>query len=415
MGLFSMFDKKKAPTTTTTAIPTFSDEEAAARGTIFGAANNAFQTQNALLNAPANRTSPENYTRILQGAKAEKDPLEYLYKNLLGRSADETGRASWSTMLGKDPTGAYADNSLQAIMGGLVESGEYGDYQKALAAADPFTNPLAKPVGPSEETTRGQVMAKSGAGDIYPAIFQGSKDLQGATDYAKTAAANLDPTLATGRSAIEYGLTGATDVNNNPALQAAIDAALRGLGRNYTDPNGVLANIRSDSIQAGQYGGTRQGLGEGVAAGRYLTEAGDIAAQMANEAYRTGQQTFSSTLNAMPGFTSASLNPAAMMSTLAPRQAEFLSSTGMQPSQIYSAIGAQQEGYQQQQEDYDAGGREFQANKGFLPVQNYANLINATTVPGATSTNSVAFPKMTTGAKVDAGLGAAFSLLGMFV
>jgi hypothetical protein len=204
-------------------------------------------------------------------------------------------------------------------------------------------NPSAVPVGASADTLQAQNLLKN---------------------YATGAGANLANSMNT---AVNYGLTGAMDVNNNPHLQGAIDAASRGITRNYTDPNGVLANIRSSSINNGQYGGTRQGLAEGIAAGRYATELGDVASRMSSDAYNKGQDTFARTLG---------LAPSAMQA-------------GMMPAQWLSAVGAQNEGYAQALNNYEAAGREFDLNKDFLPLQNYTNMVLGLQAPGTTATNSV--------------------------
>ena len=215
-------------------------------------------------------------------------------------------------------------------------------YDQQKAAIDASGNPAAKPVGASAATLQAQQM------------------MQQYANQAQGASANLN-------NAVNYGLTGAMDVNNNTHLQGAIDAATRAIGRNYTDPNGVLANIRSDSINNGSYGGTRQGLGEGIAAGRYATEIGDVANTMASDAYNKGQDTFARTLGLAPGAMQA----------------------GLMPAQALSAVGAQQESYAQMLEDYNAAGRAYDLNKPFASVANYANLINGLQAPGTTATNSV--------------------------
>jgi len=204
-----------------------------------------------------------------------------------------------------------------------------------------MSNPSSVPVGPSAATTQAQNML---------------------SQYATGGGAQQAAAMS---GAVNYGLNGAMDVNNNPHLQGAIDAATRGITRNYTDPNGVLANIRSGSINNGQYGGTRQGLAEGVAAGRYATEIGDVASTMASDAYNKGQDTFARTLG---------LAPAAMQA-------------GAMPAQYLSAIGAQNEQFGQQQNDYAAAGRSWDLNKPVMAIQNYANLINGMSAPGTKATN----------------------------
>lgn len=100
--------------------------------------------------------------------------------------------------------------------------------------------------------------------------------------------------------AMEYGLTGAMDVQNNPYLQSAITAALRPMTQQYVDPGGVLSSIRTNATDSGQFGGVRQGVAEGIAAGRYTQNASDMAGKMASAAYDKGQDTFARTLALAP-------------------------------------------------------------------------------------------------------------------
>src|SRR5215471_3040221 len=62
--------------------------------------------------------------------------------------------------------------------------------------------------------------------------------------------------------AIQYGLKGAMDVNNNPALQGAIQAAIRPVTSNLNE--NILPGIRADAVAAGGYGGTRAGIAAGL-------------------------------------------------------------------------------------------------------------------------------------------------------
>jgi hypothetical protein len=224
----------------------------------------------------------------------------------------------------------------------LFQAGQTA-FDQQNAAFQNAGNPAAKPIGPSSDTLAAQNMIRNfatGAG-------QGTAD-------------NI-------AGAVNYGLTGAMDVNNNPHLAGAIDAAIRPMVRNFSDPGGALSQIRSSSIANGQFGGTRQGIAEGIAASRLATDIGDVSARMSSDAYNKGQDTFARTLG---------LAPSAMQA-------------GLMPANMLSAIGAQNEGFSQMLENYNAAGREFDLNRSFIPVQNYANLINGIQAPSTTSTNSV--------------------------
>lgn len=158
---------------------------------------------------------------------------------------------------------------------------------------------------------------------------------------------------------VNYGLTQAMDVENNPYLDKAIAAAVRPIQESYTDAGGVMSQIRTGAGQAGQMGGTRQGIAEGIAAGRMAQAQGDTAAKIASDAYNKGQETFQKTL------------------TFAPQAME----AGMTPVNWLSSVGAQKENLAQAQADYEANARLWQMNAPWVPLQNYASLVYGGSAP----------------------------------
>ncbi len=154
-------------------------------------------------------------------------------------------------------------------------------------------------------------------------------------------------------SATQFGLSDVLYPEANPALRATQAAAIRPVTEAYTDPGGVFSNIRAGAINAGQFGGSRQGIAEGVAGGRYLSTIGDISAKIASEGYERGLGTFERTL------------------AMAPQTFAL----GAQPAVGLSAVGAQGEAYQQTQEDYNAASRMWALNAPWMPLQNYANIV----------------------------------------
>ena len=106
-------------------------------------------------------------------------------------------------------------------------------------------------------------------------------------------------------------------------------------------------------------GGTRQGIAEGIAAGRMAQAQGDTAAKIASDAYNKGQETFQKTL------------------TFAPQAME----AGMTPVNWLSSVGAQKENLAQAQADYEANARLWQMNAPWVPLQNYASLVYGGSAP----------------------------------
>jgi len=165
---------------------------------------------------------------------------------------------------------------------------------------------------------------------------------------------------------VQYGMTGAMDVENNPYLQKAIDAAVRPVQQQYTDAGGVFSQIRTGAGNAGQYGGSRQGIAEGIAAGRMADSMTDAASKIASDAYNTGQDTFTKTL------------------MFAPQALE----AGMTPVNWLSSVGAQQENLAQEQANYEANQRTWDLNAPWLPLQNYASIVYGGASPGTSTETS---------------------------
>lgn len=109
----------------------------------------------------------------------------------------------------------------------------------------------------------------------------------------------------------------AADVNNNPYLSRAMNAAIRPLSQQYSEQ--VLPGIRNDAIGAGQLGSSRQGVAEGIASRGYLDAMGDITSRMGSAAYDTGLQAQLQTLGMAPS----------------------MMNLGLAPSNIYQDVGTQ--------------------------------------------------------------------------
>ena len=101
-----------------------------------------------------------------------------------------------------------------------------------------------------------------------------------ATDLARQQLGTINPAL-TG------AMTRSLDPNNvfsSPALSSAIDAAVRPVFQNFEQR--VLPAIQQEASASGGYGGSRQGVAEGIAGQEALAQAGDISSTMSNQAYQ---------------------------------------------------------------------------------------------------------------------------------
>jgi hypothetical protein len=119
----------------------------------------------------------------------------------------------------------------------------------------------------------------------------------------KVVAQMVDPTkafaslgAANPTGAIQQMLTGRADTSTlNPVVQSAF----RRLGEGFNEQ--VLPGIRGNAIASGQYGGSRQGIAEGLASRGLLYSMGDVANNMYNQAYQQAQQNMYGTANNMAG------------------------------------------------------------------------------------------------------------------
>lgn len=94
---------------------------------------------------------------------------------------------------------------------------------------------------------------------------------------------------------------------SNPALQAATNAAIRPVVQTFEQS--VLPQIRGGAITAGGYGGSRQGIAEGIAGQELIKKSGDISATMASDAYARGLDAMTKTLGMQPGLAQLNLLP----------------------------------------------------------------------------------------------------------
>lgn len=115
----------------------------------------------------------------------------------------------------------------------------------------------------------------------------------------------------------QSGFNTAMNPQQNPMLQRAMQAAINPITQNYQE--NVLGGITDQAVQAGQHGGSRQGIAEGIAGREYLQQVGDVATNMAFQDYTGGQERM---LNAM-------------------NQAPTVANLGMMPAEIQQSLGLQ--------------------------------------------------------------------------
>ncbi len=157
--------------------------------------------------------------------------------------------------------------------------------------------------------------------------------LQGATDAQQ---AFTGPLLQQSLQGNEQLLGQLTSPEANPFLQSAIQSAIAPLGRELTQR--ALPAVRSGAIEAGQLGGSRQGIAEGLATQGFFDRAGEVAAALANQSLLSGQELSQKLV-------SGGLDTSLRGLITAPQTAQlpFL------PATITGAVGSQQRALEQAQ------------------------------------------------------------------
>lgn len=221
--------------------------------------------------------------------------------------------------------------------------------------------PGAKPVGFSPESIQAQNMVTSAA-------------LGPGQQIANSAA-----------GALNFGLGDVLYPGSNPALAGTIDTAVRRLGTAYTDPNGVLSKIRSNSMagNSSDGSGTREGIAMGIAGRNYLNTVGDTVAGMSSDGYNKGLDFMKSSM------------------AFAPNMYNLM----MQPGVTIGAVGSQKEAQSAAEANYAAAARNWDLTADWQALGPYASLVTGLSNP-STVTSSTA-PMAGGGSNKTAPLGSA--------
>ena len=196
-----------------------------------------------------------------------------------------------SGIAGFDPLQQQAQQmTLQAANNiGQVTSGIPGQVQNAIGGMGGTANQAGNMAGGVQQALNPMMSFSAGqagntAGQIQGQMNQGNAQTAGGLNF----------------------LTGGGALGPNPYLQQAIDAASRPAIRQFE--NSILPNIASDAITAGGFGGTRQGIAEGLAAQGLQQQLGDIAANMSSQGYSQGLNAMQSGLNTAVNQNSNNMN-----------------------------------------------------------------------------------------------------------
>lgn len=202
-------------------------------------------------------------------------------------------------------------------------------------------------------------------------------------EQALNAAGTVGSLAQGGAGTTGYWLSpSALDVNNNPAISGVIDAATRpvyeGLTRN------ALPAIRSGSAQTGNFGGSRQGIAEGLAIQGAGATAGDISSRIASDAYGQNVKAQLAALGLLPQTQQAQL-------------AEATTTSG---------VGDVRQGMAQRLLDEQVGNFNYDQYAPFLQSKEIMSLLQGTPGGSTVSTGSVPEKNKAMGALGGAAAGA---------
>lgn len=101
-----------------------------------------------------------------------------------------------------------------------------------------------------------------------------------------------------GQQAAGFGLADVLNPQTNQYLQDSVNQSIQPIIQNFQES--VLPSLRSGAGNAGQYGGTRQGIAEGLATDRLGQTISNMVSNRYSDAYDRGLQTFEKTLALLP-------------------------------------------------------------------------------------------------------------------
>lgn len=130
-----------------------------------------------------------------------------------------------------------------------------------------------------------------------------------------------------------------------PGFQGVTDAITRQMTQNLTE--NILPSIRQGAVGSSQFGGTGQGIGEGLAVGRTNDSLGDALSQLNLGAYQMGLNAMQNAIGRAPGLTAA----------------------GALPAQMIADVGAQRQGQAQREIGADMARFEFEQNEPIFQLQ----------------------------------------------
>lgn len=150
--------------------------------------------------------------------------------------------------------------------------------------------------------------------------------------------------------------------SNIPGYARAREATMTDATNNLT--RNILPQIRNGAVADGAYGGSRQGIAEGLAGSETARGVGDTLARMDMDAYNSGLGMYNSAANRAP-------------STYG---------LGLAPANTLQQVGGMYQNDQQRQIDADMARWNFNQMSPLLNLQNFQNLTGTAGQYGGTTT-----------------------------
>lgn len=228
-----------------------------------------------------------------------------------------------------------------------------------------------------------------------PLQTQGQQDVLGAVPaiqrLADTGSNTLIDAAQTGATTFTPNLRDNSSVNPSDRLNNYITASTRPISQNFQET--VLPGIRGEAVTTGNFGSSRQGIAEGLAAGRESQAIGDTAAKLSGEAYGTdvnqAERNYEANLNADQA--AASLNQQARDAAVRARLSALgllPTVTGLQtaPGTTESGVGDVRQMLAQAGINADVAGYNFDQFAPFLQSQELLSVLQG--LPGGTTVST---------------------------
>lgn len=210
-------------------------------------------------------------------------------------------------------------------------------------------------------------------------------------------------------------LLNAGDPSSNPYFQGALESAIRPVAQQFNEQ--VMPGIRRNAIAAGQAGGSRQGIAEGIAGRGFADAIGDIATNMGNQAYGQGLQAMQAGGGLASGLLDQGLGAAGNAAQLglglygqgldsagrASALAPTVQQMGFQPGSVAERIGQQRTADTQQRIDADVARHNYEQQLPFTMMSDYLGMLQG--APWGSTTGTQTAPgRSTVGSMLGGGL-----------